>query len=171
VIGWTWLVFAGYLLFRSLLDLVAWRLLAPVRPALLAAFSDLAPGLGRLSSLFSYLPVFHSLKALFAAAAVIAAWRSLALPEWARLAMQVACGIELAYVLCFAAVWTWLGPRVAAARAHDPKFAGRSYGPIGLIAGIGICAVLGGALAAQILLLRSERLHAAFASARGGTTP
>lgn len=168
VIGWTWFVFAAYLLLRSLFDLVAWRVLAPLRPTLLASFPDVAPGLERLSVLFEYITVFHAAKALFAAFAWIAAWRLLAMRDWARVAMQVVGSIELAYVLGFGAFWSWLWPRVAAAKAHDPEFVGRSYGAIGLVAGIGVCALLAAALTMQILVLRSGSVQAAF---RTGAPP
>ncbi len=173
VIGWIWLVFAAYLLVRSLFDLVAWRVLAPLRPTLLAAFPAVAPGLERLSVLFEYISVFHAAKALFAAFTVVAAWRLLTLREWARVAMQVVSSVELVYVLCFAAFWIWLWPRVAAAKAHDPEFAGHSYGTLGLVGGLAVCALLAAALVAQIALLRTKRVREAFrregAPATGGS--
>lgn len=172
VIGWIWLVFGAYLLLRSLFDLVAWRALAPLRPTLLAAFPAVAPGLERLSVLFDYITVFHAAKALFGAFALIAAWRLLAMREWARVAVEVVGSIELAYVLCFAAFWIWLWPRVAAAKAHDPGFAGHSYGALGLVGGLAVCALLAAALVAQIALLRTNRVRDAFrreaAPATGG---
>ncbi len=166
VIGWIWLVFAGYLLLRSLFDLVAWRVLAPLRPTLLAAFPATAPGLERLSALFEYISVFHAAKAVFAAFTVVAAWRLLGLREWARVGMQVVGWIELAYVLGFAAFWMWLWPRVAAAKARDPQFTAHSYGTLGLIGGLAVCGLLAAALVLQIAVLRTSRVRASFR--RGG---
>ena len=171
MIGWIWIVFGGYLTLRGLLDLVLLKVLGPVLPAIAGVAVERAPALDITSHLLHYGRWFYLAKSLFGAFAFVSAWRLLLMRRSARVAMQAVAWLHLAYVLAFAAFWSWLWPKVAEARAADPQFRSHSYAALGLVAGLAVCVVLISALTAQIRILRSGRVRAAFAAAAGPGQP
>ena len=169
MIGWIWVVFGGYLLLRGIFDLVLWNALGPLRTSVMAAIRDQAPSTAGMTWLFRNAVWVYALKSAFGGFAFVSAWQLLRLRPAARLAMQAVGWMQIAYALSFAVFWSWLWPKVAEARAHDPAFTAHSYGAFGLVAGLAVCALMVSAVAAQILTLRSPRVRAAFAGATAPT--
>jgi hypothetical protein len=110
------------LFLRGILDVVVWRILGPVLPALATAARDEALGTPTITAILRFSRVISVGKILFGAFAFVSAWQLLRLRRPARVAMQVVAYVQLVYFACFAAFWSWLWPRVAASRANDPSF-------------------------------------------------
>ena len=162
VIGWIWLVFGGYLFFRGILDVVLWKILGPVLPALADAARDQPAGMPSMDVLLRFTRLITVFKVVFGAFAFVSAWQLLRLRRPARVAMQAVAYLQLTYFVCFAAFWAWLWPRAAAANADNPMFSSGRYGPVGLIAGLAVTAIFAAALVVQIVTLRSAPVRAAF---------
>jgi hypothetical protein len=165
LIGWIWLVFGGYLFFRGILDLVLWKILGPVLPALANAARDQPVGMPPIAAILRFSRVLSMAQILFGGFAFVSAWQLLRLRRPARVAMQAVAYVQLTYFVCFGAFWSWLWPRIAASHANDPSFPSGRYGTVGLIAGLLATAVFAAALVAQIAVLRSAGIRAAFDAA------
>src|SRR5262245_37515882 len=122
VIGWIWLIFGGYLFFRGILDVVVWKILGSVLTALAAGARAKTLETPIIAGVLRFSRVISVGKILFGAFAFVSAWQLLRLRRPARVAMQAVAYVQLVYLACFAAFWSWLWPRVAAARANDPSF-------------------------------------------------
>jgi hypothetical protein len=165
VIGWIWLIFGGYLFFRGLLDIVIWKVIGPALPALTRALREQAADAPAVSVLFQHTSWISAAKVVFGAFAFLSAWGLLLVRPFARRTMQVVAWLQLLYSACFAVFWSWLWPKVAASRAGEPTWRS-DYGSLGLVLGLGVCALLVAAMVWQIAALRTARVRAAFDSPR-----
>lgn len=155
VIGWIWLVLAVLWLFRSLVNLVVWKVIQPAAPTLFGVVGTRSPQTWFLRPLFEHLTMVMTLQAIISFAVGVSAWQFLRLRPWARVAVQTVCWIVIAYVTAFAILWTMVWTRAAG----EPETLPTS----GFVAGLVICLALAAGPAVMISLLRSSRVRDAFA--------
>jgi hypothetical protein len=159
VIGRLWLVLAALFLFQSIVDLVLWIALEPAMPTILGFAARRDPQARFLEPLFEHYVTVKSLEAAVAVAVGLSAYHFLRLRAWARVAIQAACWLALAYIAGFGvfwfSVWTRTSRDPTASSAHQ-------YGRVSFLAGFGVCLALTAGLIAMIVLLRSEGVRAAF---------
>ncbi len=158
VIGWLWLVFAVLLLFRSVVNLVVWRILEPDMPELLALDGASPLQLPFLRPLLEHVTAIQAAQAIVASAVIFLSIELLRLRPWARVAFQALCWLVIATVAFFAAFWVWLWGRLAAL-SETPA---RSLENIGILAGLAFCFAVAAGMAVMIALLRGSRVRAAF---------
>lgn len=163
VIGWIWVVVAGYLLFRNVFDLILWKALQPAMPMLLRLMEDELPEMPFLRPIFDHLVALKAVQGIACAAIVFVAWALLRLHSWARAAMQVVCGLVVVYAVGYAAVWSLIWPKALAAKVRiDPSFTSRVDPRIVLAALLAYCVLVAAAAIVMVSLLRSARVRAAF---------
>jgi len=156
VIGRLWLVLAALFLFQSIVDLVLWIALQPAMPTILGFAARRDPQTRFLEPLFEHYVTVKSLEAAVAVAVGLSAYHFLRLRAWARVAIQAACWLALAYISGFGVFWFSVWTRAS----RDPM--AYPYGRASLLAGFGVCLLLAAGLTAMIVLLRSGGLRAAF---------
>lgn len=167
VIGWTFLVLS---LLRFLADLagwLAWRFGAV--SDLLKAFpppwsGDPQSPLHGLDAIFRHLGSVVAFQGLAAACVAIVSYELLRLRPWARVAMEVVCGLGLAAMVAFATffVTAWAHTDAAALRSAG----GARFHRWAIPSVMAVTLVIGGLLGLTIGLLRRPDVRRAFQTAR-----
>ena len=159
IIGWVWIVLAVMLLLKALTNLIAWSILHSASPGLLKETEGQVGQMRFLVPVIRHAGVLFACQALFWAAIGLSAWNLLRLRGWARVAIQAACWLGLAYAAGFLCFWVGIWPRLAAA---DPSLTA-SRRALALYAGAGACLLAGASLGVMLAFLRSPNVRAAFA--------
>jgi hypothetical protein len=168
VIGWLWLVLAGAVFLRAVMDLVLWKILQPAMPSLLHLVTEREPEMRLLGPLFQLYSLFKTVEAVLAAAVGISAYFFLRLRPWARIALQTVSWLVLFYGACFAGLWIAIWRRPVADEAARGVLSLQSRGALGLLAGLLAALVLVAGMIVLIRFLRSPRIRAAFAAPPAG---
>ena len=166
VIGWTFLVLSLLRFFVDLAGWLAWRFGAV--PDVLKAFpppwsGDPRSPLHGLDAIFRHLGEVVALQGLGAALVAVVSYELLRLRPWARVAMQVVCGVGLAATVAFAAffVTAWAHTDVVARSADGARF--ERWAVPSVVAG---ALVIGGLLGLTVWFLRRPDVRRAFEAAR-----
>jgi hypothetical protein len=167
VIGWTFLVLS---LLRFLVDLagwLAWRFGGV--PDVLKAFpppwsGDPQSPLHGLDATFRHLGEVVALQGLAAACVAVVSYQLLRLRPWARVAMEVVCGVGLAATVAFATffVTAWAQTDAAARRSAG----GARFERWAVPSVVAVTLVIGGLLGLTVWLLRRPDVRRAFQTAR-----
>ena len=154
VIGWTWLVLGTLAFLKNALDLIVWFVIRPAIPSLIGMMPQNTSS-PQLRVLLEHLGELRAAEALLALFFVISAIAFLRYRPWARVAIQVACVLELLYIAGLGAVW-WFSFTSEMAEARIPIAA--SY-RVALAAGFVFLALLVAGIVAMFTTLRSARFR------------
>ena len=154
-IGWIWLVLGGVFFLRCLLDLIAWKLVQPATPTIVAFALERSPQTAFLRPLLEHFTAIRVIEAVASLCVAVAAYQMLRLRPWARIVVEGACWVVLTYVVCFAVFWV----AVWGTQAPVPVPTRETFA---LLAGLAVCVAMAASLAIMIRLLRSGAVRAAF---------
>ena len=165
-IGSVWLVASVLLALRAVVNLAVFLVLSPTIPTLVQTFGGRsAERLPLLQPLLRHFPEIQIAQIAGWAFVAIASVAFLRLRPWGRRALRVVCWLNLAYVVCFTALWATILWRAESAGAPQPK-AVRT-----LIVGLAILAAIAAGLVAMIVRLGSARVRSAFGDRSKSATP
>jgi hypothetical protein len=160
-VGWIWIVLAGLVVLRSLLNMTLWSVMEWQAPRMIEDLQQRAKEAWIFDLMLRHVVLKNALVGVASAAVAVFAWGMLQLKNWGRIGVQVACWVSLAYMALFLCAWVVYWPVIAQVAARDRSLTEARMTQV-YYGGIGGSLAIGLALIAMIAVLRSRRVRAAF---------
>jgi hypothetical protein len=160
-IGWIWIVLAGLVLLRSLLNMTLWSVMEWQAPRMIEAMQQRATEAWIFGLMLRHVVLKNALMAVASIAVVVFAWGLLQLKKWGRIGVQVACWFSLVYMAVFICAWIVYWPVIAEVGTRDRGLTEARLTQV-YYGGLGGSLAIGVGLIAMIAVLGSRRVRAAF---------
>ena len=161
VIGWVWIVLAGVLVMKALVNLLTLSILRSTAPTLLQALGDQLAHVPFVQTILRHAGAVMVTQAVFWAFVGFCAFHFLRLRPWARAAIQTVCCLGLVYAACLLVLWVELWQKAGLA-TRDPSLT-EAKRSVALFAGVVVWILLGSLFGIMLGFLRSSRVREAFA--------